>query len=94
VEFTRVVARDVLLCQNSSTTMHPKVLISNDREESTQVTYNRKPIFYPSLARKRLLTKYRYSPVTYRYTLVAFAGAKPMRGGFGPDDIPAGSIAS
>ncbi|KAJ0130404.1 Uncharacterized protein HZ326_26489 [Fusarium oxysporum f. sp. albedinis] len=32
--------------------MHPRVLISNDREESTQVIYIRKPIFYSPLARK------------------------------------------
>jgi hypothetical protein len=32
--------------------MHPRILTSNDREESTQVIYIRKPIFYSPLARK------------------------------------------
>ncbi|KAJ0126879.1 hypothetical protein HZ326_30019, partial [Fusarium oxysporum f. sp. albedinis] len=39
VEFARVVHRGILFCQNSTTTMHPRILTSNDREESTQVIY-------------------------------------------------------
>jgi hypothetical protein len=52
VEITQVVDTDVLLCQNSGTTMHPKICMSSDREENTQVIYNCKPIFYLFLARK------------------------------------------
>jgi hypothetical protein len=52
VEFARVVDRGILFCQNPTTTMHPRILTSNNRKESTQVIYIRKPIFYSPLARK------------------------------------------